>query len=138
MPTPMEWLRPCPYCSATHCVFVPITGSGTSKSATGEDRVWQIAACPACGGAIVAELAPNGRVMDVQPKATGRWDVAGLPDAVERDWNETVTAYGAKVDYLAVVGCRRTLEAAADARGVTRGNLASRISQEAAVEPQTL
>ncbi len=128
MPKPGEWLMTCPHCSASPAPFVAQAMVATA-GASGEDRRWQPASCPACGGMIVAEVDGNGHIMAAYPKETGEWEVDHLPPDVRTDWGEAVKVYRVGANASAVVACGRTLEAAADARGVTRGTLGQRVAK---------
>lgn len=119
----------CPYCSASPAPFAPNVGEVQTTGGGGSPRRWYPAACPACGGMIVAEIDGNNNIKAVYPKAIGQWDVAHLPDDVKHAWEEAVKVYGVGAFASAVVTCGRTLEAAADARGVTGRTLQERITK---------
>jgi hypothetical protein len=131
MPPPREWVLTCPYCSASPAPFQP-QGRIESHDGEGARTFWQPALCPACGGAVIARLAQfdgDLRVAATFPRAVGDWDVADLPDAVQPSWDEAMTVYKAGAYSSAVVMCGRTLEAAADARGIGKGTLQQRVHQ---------
>lgn len=87
-----------------------------------------MAFCPACGGAIVAELDPGDALKGVYPVAVGEWDVAHLPPNVNRDWEEAVSVFQVRAYSSAVVMCGRTLEAAAESLDIGGRTLQQRIS----------
>jgi hypothetical protein len=67
--------------------------------------------------------------MAAYPDAIGRWDVGGLDGAVARDWAEAANVFRVQAWQSTVVACGRTLEAAADALGITGNSLFERIEQ---------
>ncbi len=91
--------------------------------------MWEPASCPACGGMIVAEIDGDDHIITAYPKETGEWDVDHLPADVRTPWEEAVKVYRVVANASAVVACGRTLEAAADARGVTGKTLGGRVTK---------
>lgn len=130
MPAPHEWVMTCPYCFASPTAFQPIIAGGETRDRFGAVRRWHPAACPACGGVVIAELTEDGStVIDVIPSAVVQWQVGHLPPSVQHNWDEAALVYRVKAYASAVVACGRTLEAAADARDVRGGSLQQRITR---------
>lgn len=106
-----------------------MAGPNPAPTATGASRMWSMACCPACGGAVVIETDSDGLVISVLPEAMGEWDVAHLPPEIARDWKEAVSVYRVGAVASAVVMCGRTLEAAGDLLGVEGKTLQARIKK---------
>jgi len=120
----------CPYCSASPAVFTPVIDEGETKGLRGEQRTWQPAACPACGGLVVAELsATGGAIKNIEPQELGEWKVDHLPEAIGSIWDEAVTVFRVGAQASAVVACGRVLEASADTREVQGKTLQERIER---------
>jgi hypothetical protein len=85
--------------------------------------------CPACGGAALFEIDPNDTqaVLQMVPERNGDWAVRHLPEEVQADWDEAVRVFDVAAHRMTVVACGRTLEAAADARGIQGHSLERRI-----------
>jgi hypothetical protein len=99
-----------------------------SDGPEGGKRRWLTVSCPACGGAALFEITHKSRdFMQMIPERLGDWAVAHLPDAVEADWAEAVKVFEIAAHRMSVVACGRTLEAAADARGIEGKTLEQRI-----------
>jgi hypothetical protein len=99
----------------------------------GRAREWSVLTCPRCAGAILLETGVEaGAVVVVReiPEADrARHLVGHLPEDVARYYAGAVRALDAGIPDAAAVQLRRTLEAAAAARGVTKGVLVARIRQ---------
>ncbi|WP_028065132.1 DUF4145 domain-containing protein [Solirubrobacter soli] len=78
---------------------------------------------------MLLELDPNRDdiVQRMVPEHIGEWSVRHLPDDVAADWAEAVKVFDVAAHRMTVVACGRTLEAAADARGVEGKTLERRI-----------
>lgn len=128
-PNPNEWVITCPYCSASPAPFRPTGRDFSTTGADGQSRQWRPAGCPACGGVIIAELRA-GSIIDMQPTSSGDWEVAHLPEEdLAPVWEEAIKVFRVGAYASAVVACGRTLEAAADIRGITGKNLNTRINK---------
>jgi hypothetical protein len=106
-------------------VFTAQAGANT-VGPSGSQRVWIMAACPVCGGAILMEEV--GSTVTVYPETVGDWSVQHLPSQVDSSWDEAVRAHEAGLNAATVVMCGRTLESAFDARNVTGGSLQERLA----------
>lgn len=129
MPVPGDWVLTCPYCSASPAPFIPQDAFSTTGREGNEMR-WQAASCPACGCVVVARLHVRSnawRVHRTYPRAVGKWEVEHLPPSVAPSWDEAIAVFRTNALASAVVMCGRTLEAAADARGVSKGTLQRRV-----------
>lgn len=125
---PGEWARTCPHCGTGPTSFQPQPFIQVVDTQN-QPRRWQPGVCPVCGGVIVAEIDPSDHVKNTYPSAIGEWDVGHLPPDVARDWEEARNVYRVRAYAAAVVMCGRTLEAAADALGVSGPTLGQRISK---------
>ncbi len=121
-----NWVRACPHCHLNRVRFDPGPQFSTSSSDGRVTLIWKTASCPECGGAVLAKIVNVGRdtlIDRVFPAAEGEWAVEFLPDEVEPSWAEAMTVYGSGAHHSAVVMCGRTLEAAANARGIVGATL---------------
>src|SRR5262245_23096298 len=127
MPTPNELRRRCPYCSAYPAPFAWLE-TFTRTGLDGLPVFWGAASCPSCGGVITVRLgASEGPILEAFPESANQWDVGHLPESVSPSWEEAVKVFQVGAYASAVVQCRRTLEAAFDARKVTGGTLSARV-----------
>ncbi len=123
---PAQWVRTCPYCSATPTPFQERAGFDTTGP-QGHNRRWYAASCLACGGVAVFEGDGTGNLIAMHPETTGDWTVMHVPSAVAQIWDEAVRVYKVGAYASAVVACGRALEAAADERAVKGKTLQQRI-----------
>lgn len=129
-PAPAQWVATCPYCSASPAPFRPTDQHINTTGGDGKQRKWWPAACPACGGVIIAELTSDlGTILGMEPSSTGEWEVDHLPDSLIPLWDEAITVFRVAAYPSAVVACGRTLEAAANIRGVEGKTLNARINR---------
>src|SRR5207245_418774 len=104
--------------------FTPVGSEVETQGPRNHPRRWMTAACPGCGGVILAELDPSDRtIWGIHPEFVGQWEVRHLPDEVQLEWDEAVRGFRAGVTTGAVVSCGRTLEAAASAFFIAGKNL---------------
>lgn len=125
--TPGEYIRTCPHCGTR--VRMQLAAESNGLDEQGNARSWETVVCPACGGGALFEIDPNDtqRVLQMVPERIGDWSVRHLPPDVEADWLEAVKVFEVAAHRMAVVACGRTLEAAADARGIEKRTLEHRI-----------
>jgi hypothetical protein len=125
--TPGDYVRVCPHCGTRTRLeqqheFDILDDKGLTK-------IWLTVADPGCGGTSLFEISADGQrdFIRMIPERIGDWSVAHLPEPVEEDWQEAIKVFDVGAHRMAVVACGRTLEAAADARGVEKRTLDSRI-----------
>lgn len=129
-PAPEQWVVTCPYCSASPAPFRPSGQHINTTGGDGKQRKWWPAGCPACGGVIIAELTSDlCTILDMEPTSTGEWEVDHLPESLVPLWDEAIKVFRVTAYASAVVACGRSLEAAADIRGVQGKTLNARINR---------
>jgi hypothetical protein len=123
---PADFVKTCPYCGVRS--RFSLAGEFNGAREDGETRRWYPVVCPACGGGALFETdAANDHFLQMIPERIGDFAVRDLPTDVDADWREAVQVFDVGAHRMAVVACGRTLEAAADARGIEGRTLDSRI-----------
>lgn len=123
--------RDCPWCGLRDAQFLVHNPNIRVAPGRGRAREWSVLSCPRCAGAVLLETGVEaGAIVVVQeiPEADrARHRVGHLPEDVARYYAGAIRALDAGIPDAAAVQLRRTLEAAAAARGVTQGALVARI-----------
>jgi hypothetical protein len=128
---PTMSFRDCPWCGLRDAQFIVHEAMIQATPRSGRIREWSVMSCPRCAGIVVIEtgvVAGSAVVLSELPESDrSRHGVNHLPADVERYYTTAIRVLDAGVPEAAAVQLRRTLEAAAAAKGVTQGQLVARI-----------
>jgi hypothetical protein len=123
--------RDCPWCGLRDAQFNVHTPMIQVTPQRGHVREWSVMSCPRCAGIVVIETGVrDGKaivVTELPAAGQSRLVVNHLPADIERYYTTAIRVLDAGVPDAAAVQLRRALEAAAAARGITGGNLVTRI-----------
>lgn len=132
--------RDCGWCGVRDVAMNRVWSEGTVRSAR-TSRTWAVLTCPRCAGATLVEYlfvsasGPIGTTTRVEqirslPEFEGvAVDVAHLPDDVASFYSDARRVMDAGVPDAAAVQLRKTLEAAAAAKGVNEKSLYSSVEK---------